>query len=195
MNVYCVGRNYVEHARELDNEVPTKPLIFCKTPSSIVQDASVEFEYPHFSNDVHFEGELVLRMGLDERGALLPTAITFGIDFTARDIQSELKSKGHPWELAKSFKGAGAMGPFIAFDAQALYRLETRLNGATRQDGDTTLMIFDIPTIVKYLALHFPLLEGDLIFMGTPAGVGSVSRGDTIEGYLNGNKLLTCKIK
>lgn len=197
MKIFCIGRNYVDHAKELNNPVPSKPLVFIKPESSLLTD-NRPFLIPAFSDDVHFECELVLRIGAavpvggatdyDDAQALdVLDAMSLGIDFTARDIQATLKKKGHPWEIAKGFDGAAAVGAFKPLsqavrDGKEEFVMD--LSGAPRQHGNTADLIFPIPLLIRYLSAFFSMQPGDLLFTGTPAGVGPVSKGDRLQAWL-----------
>ncbi len=202
MKIICIGRNYVAHAHELQNEVPTSPLIFMKPQTAILKDGDA-FYHPEFSKDIHYEGELVLRIcktgkHIEEKFAeKYYDQITYGIDFTARDLQDELKKKGHPWELAKGFDGSAVLGEFVNIEDfnKENIDFQTFLNGKIVQDGHSNLMIYGFDYIVSYVSKFFTLKQGDLIFTGTPAGVGQVKIGDKIEGFIEGKKLLECEVK
>lgn len=203
MKIICIGRNYAEHARELNNAVPEEPIIFMKPKTALLTDGKPLF-YPDFTNDLHYEGELVLRIGkngkyIQEKFARrYYNAITVGIDFTARDVQKKLKEKGLPWEIAKGFDGSAAVGNFINLDEKQSIndlRFELKLNGETRQIGDPNQMIFSPEKIIAYVSQFFMLNIGDLIFTGTPSGVGGLTVTDELVGYLNGQELLQCTIK
>ena len=201
MKIFCIGRNYAEHAKELNNPLPTEPLVFMK-PTSALLIKNRHFFYPEFSKDIQYEGELVLKIGKNgkhiqpEFALSYIEAIGFGIDFTARDIQQKCKSKGHPWEIAKGFDHSAAISeflPFNDFDPKNI-QITTLLNGETVQQGNTNDMIFDFQTIIVYLSRFFTVQMGDYIFTGTPAGVGPIKIGDRIEGLINGKKMLKCDI-
>lgn len=203
MKIICIGRNYAEHAQELNNAVPQEPIIFLKPKTALLTDGKPLF-YPDFTNDLHYEGELVLRIGkngkyIQEKFARrYYNAVTVGIDFTARDIQKKLKDKGLPWEIAKGFDGSAAVGHFINLDENQSVndlRFELKLNGETRQLGNPNQMIFSPDKIIAYVSQFFMLNIGDLIFTGTPAGVGGLTVTDELVGYLNGQEVLTCTIK
>lgn len=197
MKIICVGRNYVAHARELNNEIPTEPVLFMKPDSALLRNND-PFYIPDWSNDVHHEIELIVRIcklgkSIERKFAhRYYKEIGLGIDFTARDVQNALKDKGLPWEKAKAFdKSAVICSEFVAVDAlpdrnAIQFRLEK--NGATVQSGDSSLMIFPIDEIIAQVSKYFTLKIGDLIYTGTPAGVGPVSVGDRLEGYLEGEK-------
>lgn len=202
MKIICIGRNYVEHANELNNAVPTSPLIFMKPQTAILQYGQ-PFYHPEFSKDIHYEGEMVLKIckngkHIEEKFASkYSDQITFGIDFTARDLQDELKKKGQPWELAKAFDGSAVLGEFVSindFNTENI-DFQTFVNEKIVQDGHTRDMIFNFNYIISYASKFFTLKQGDLIFTGTPAGVGAVKIGDKIEGFVEGKKLLTCEVK
>lgn len=204
MKIFCVGRNYAEHAKELNNAVPTKPVIFMKPATALLKD-NKPFYLPDFSNDMHYETELVLRVGkngksVQEKFALsYVDAMTVGIDFTARDLQDECKKKGLPWEIAKAFDNSAVVGKFVSVNADklknGLVEFTMKLNGEQKQHGKSSDMIFNIEQIIAYVSKFFTLQTGDLIFTGTPYGVGSVKQGDKIEAFLENENLLTFDIK
>jgi 2-keto-4-pentenoate hydratase/2-oxohepta-3-ene-1,7-dioic acid hydratase in catechol pathway len=203
MKIICIGRNYAEHARELNNAIPEEPIIFMKPKTALLTDGKPLF-YPDFTNDLQYEGELVLRIGkngkyIQEKFARrYYNGITVGIDFTARDVQKKLKEKGLPWEIAKGFDGSAAVGNFINLDEKQSindFRFELKLNGETRQIGDPNQMIFSPEKIIAYVSQFFMLNIGDLIFTGTPSGVGGLTVTDELLGYLNGQEVLQCTIK
>ncbi|HZG00984.1 MAG TPA: fumarylacetoacetate hydrolase family protein [Chitinophagales bacterium] len=204
MKIFCVGRNYAEHAKELNNAIPTKPVIFMKPATALLKDGK-PFYLPDFSNDMHYETELVLRVGkngkaIQEKFALgYVDAMTVGIDFTARDLQDECKKKGLPWEIAKAFDHSAVVGKFVSVDTDklknGLVEFRMKLNGEQKQQGKSGDMIFNTEQIVAYVSKFFTLQTGDLIYTGTPSGVGAVKQGDTIEAFLNNENLLTFDIK
>jgi acylpyruvate hydrolase len=195
MKIICIGRNYAAHAEELKNEVPGEPVIFMK-PDTAVPQKKMPFFIPEFSAAVHYEVELVLRINrngkhIDERFARKYfDEITVGIDFTARDVQDGLKKKGLPWELAKAFDGSAPVGDFVPLDA-----LPDPGHIRTVQEGDSALMLFPFEKIVAFVSRYVTLKEGDLLFTGTPAGVGPVAAEDTLEAWLEDRKLLTVRVK
>ncbi len=202
MKIFCIGRNYAEHAKELNNPVPKNPLVFCKLPSAILLKGKPLF-HPEFSENIQHEGELVLRVcrngkHIAERFAhKYYDQITIGIDFTARDVQAELKKKGHPWEIAKSFDGAAPIGSFIPIEEVGdVNNIDFSLikNGETVQKGNTRDLLFTFDYLISYLSKYFIIQQGDLIFTGTPAGVSKVGVGDVLEGYIGDKKLLNCKV-
>ncbi len=192
MTCFCIGRNYAEHAAELGNAVPDKPLLFAK-PATAVLSGGAPFILPDFSRDIHYETELVLRVcrkaaAIREQDAWdYVDALTIGVDLTARDLQSELKAKGQPWEIAKGFDHSAPLGEFIPIP-QSLKNeglaFEGMINGKVVQHGNTAQMIFPVPAFMAYLTRFFTLQPGDLLFTGTPAGVGPLHAGDRFEGYL-----------
>lgn len=203
MKIFCVGRNYSEHAKELNNPLPEEPVIFTKPPTALIKGHST-FYYPDFSKDVHFEGEIVLRINKNGKNIQEKFAhkyydqVTFGIDFTARDVQSKLKAKGLPWDLAKGFDGAAALGEFIPLEEalrgeSILFR--TVQNGNTVQQGNTADMIFSFDKVIAFVSSYFTLQTGDLIFTGTPAGVGPIAIGDKLEGFIGDKQVLRCEVK
>jgi acylpyruvate hydrolase len=210
MKIICIGRNYVEHAHELNNPVPGKPLVFMKPSSSLLVN-NRPFYYPAFTNDLHYEVEVVLKICKNGRHIQPEFAkdyvseIALGIDFTARDLQDECKAKGHPWEIAKGFDDSAVLSPFIPISSVDRSAIEFRLdkNGETVQQGNTKNLIFPFDYLICYLSQFFKLNVGDLIYTGTPAGVGPVKIGDKLEGYLfqNGKDqktaepMFVCEIK
>ena len=202
MKIFCIGRNYAEHAKELNNAVPTKPLIFMKPPTALLLENKPLF-YPDFTKNLHYELEVVLRICKNGK-AIQPEfahryydKIALGIDFTARDVQDDLKSKGQPWELAKAFDNSAVLSAFVelkGFDAANIKFFMTK-NGETVQSGTTQDLIFSFDTVVSFISQYFTLQQGDLIYTGTPAGVGSVKVGDKLEGFLEGKSMFICEIK
>lgn len=197
MKIICVGRNYVAHAHELNNEVPTEPVLFMKPDSALLRNND-PFYIPDWSNDVHHEIELIVRINrlgknIEKRFAhRYYDEIGLGIDFTARDVQNALKDKGLPWEKAKAFDHSAVIcSEFIPVnELPNLNSIHFRLdkNGSPVQEGDSALMIFSIDDIIAHVSKYFTLKIGDLIYTGTPAGVGPVKIGDRLEGYLEGQK-------
>jgi len=206
MKIICIGRDYVDHAKELNNPVPGRPLIFMK-PSSALLINKKPLYYPEFTKDLHHEIEVVLKVCKNGRHVQPEFAgeyykeVALGIDFTARDIQKECKAKGHPWEIAKAFDGSAALSDFIPIDSvqNEGIQFELKKNGAVVQHGNTKDLIFDFNYLITYISKYFKLQMGDLIYTGTPAGVGPVQMGDVLEGDFVGNEgpspLLYCEIK
>ena len=203
MKIICVGRNYVDHIKELSNDKPTDPVIFIKPDTALI-DSSKAFYYPAFSNDVHYELELVFRIGKVGKNieakfaSKYIDAVGLGIDFTARDIQSKLKEKGLPWEKAKAFNGSAfisTLRPVSESDFTQAIDFELYKNDVSVQNGNSDLMIWNISELVADISQYFTLKTGDYIFTGTPAGVGPVHIGDTLTGILQGNKLFDLAIK
>ncbi len=203
MKIFCIGRNYTEHAKELNNPVPAEPLIFMKPPTALVV-ANKPFYYPDFTQDLHYEGEIVLRVAKNGR-SVQPEfahryydAVAFGIDFTARDLQDQLKKKGHPWEIAKGFDGSAPISRFIPLgeldNAQDIH-FQLKKNGEIVQDGQTRDLIFPFDTLICHISRYFTLFKGDYIFTGTPAGVGPVQVGDVLEGWIEEKEMLNCTIR
>lgn len=188
-NIFCIGRNYAAHAAELGNQVEEEPVVFLK-PTSALHDESRPIELPPHSADVHYEGELVLLVGTPgkaigrERALAHIAGYGLGLDLTARDLQNAAKQKGLPWSVAKGFDGAACISRFVPA-AELAEPLAARfwldLNGQRRQDGDCRLMVYDLAFIVDYLSQRFSLQAGDLIYTGTPAGVGALHAGDVVE--------------
>ena len=182
-NLYFVGRNYVEHAKELKNEVPDKPLIFCKPVSALSTDGKLIL--PDYSNEIHFEGEMVFKFSTD--GFYY---VSCGIDYTARDVQNEIKKKGWPWFEAKCFKGSAVLNQDffkVSKNELNLLSIETYLNGELKQKGNYTQTIFKIDFLFSYLSKVIGLSENDVIFTGTPVGVGKVNNGDILKVLLKLN--------
>ena len=203
MKIICIGRNYVAHARELNNEVPDKPVFFMKPDSALVT-SNRPFFYPDFSSDVHHELEVVIRINrlgrsIDEKYAnRYFSELALGVDFTARDLQAEQKKNGLPWEIAKGFDYSAPVSEFYPLDRFGdIHNLSFRLdiNGKTVQDGNTSLMIFSFEKIIAYVSRFMTLKTGDMIFTGTPAGVGPVAVNDRLEAYLEGEKLMDFPVK
>lgn len=203
MKIIAIGRNYAEHAKELNNPVPTTPVIFMKPDTALLKD-NKPFYLPDFSQDVHHEIELVLKVCKEGKhisekfAADYYDEIGLGIDFTARDIQARHKEKGLPWELAKGFDGSAPISNFLPKAQFAdLYNLNLKLdiNGQTRQDGNTKDLLFSFERLIAFVSQYITLKKGDLIFTGTPEGVSAVKQGDHLEGYLEGQKLLDFHVK
>ena len=203
MKIFCVGRNYVAHAEELGNDVPDEPVIFMKPKSAMLQPHA-PFYYPEFTNELHYECELVLRISKngkyiqDKFASKYYDAITAGIDFTARDIQIELKAKGLPWEKAKSWDNSAVIGKWVPLSELknkkdinfGLYK-----NKELVQKGSSASMIHDFDSIVAYISNYFSVNIGDVIFTGTPAGVGEVVVGDELEGVLEDTSMFKLEVK
>lgn len=203
MKIFCIGRNYAQHAKELGNAIPDEPIIFAKPPTALLKDGA-PFYHPDFSDDIHHEAEIVLRIAkngkhIDPKFAhKYYNHLTIGIDFTARDLQSRLKTKGHPWEIAKGFDGSAPIGQFVALSTlPAVNNIGFTLlkNGQLVQNGNTANLLFDFDTLISYISKFFTLQQGDLIFTGTPEGVGRVQIGDVLEGFIGEQKLLHCEVK
>lgn len=204
MKIFCIGRNYAEHAKELNNPVPTgEPLIFMKPNTALLLN-NRPFYYPDFTKELHYEGELVLRICKNGR-SVQPEfagryydAVAFGIDFTARDIQDRLKSKGQPWEIAKGFDRSAPLSKWMPLEElpnlQNIH-FQLKKNGTVVQDGHTSDLIFSFDSLICHLSKYFTLHKGDMIFTGTPAGVGPVQIGDLLEGSIEGRAMLSCAIK
>lgn len=202
MKIICIARNYVDHAKELNNSIPKAPVFFIKPDTALLQKER-DFYIPEFSNDVHYEVEVVLK--ISKAGKYIQPEfahkyfeqISLGIDFTARDLQSELKKNGYPWEIAKGFDGAAVVGEFYNkndFDIENLnFSLEK--NEEIVQKGNTSLMIHNFPKIISEASKYFTLKTGDLIMTGTPAGVAAVSPNDSLKGYIENQKIFEISIK
>jgi len=203
MKIFCIGRNYRDHAKELNNPVPKKPLVFMKPPSALLVN-NKPFYYPEFTKDLHYELEIVLKISKNGRHVQKEFAsgyydqVALGIDFTARDIQDQCKEKGHPWEIAKGFDNSAALSKFVNISDLAnkdAIKFQMKKNGELVQNGNTKDLIFNFDYLIVYLSQFFKLQQGDVIYTGTPAGVGPVKIGDLLEGYLEGDKLLETSIK
>jgi len=203
MKIIAIGRNYAEHAKELNNPVPSVPVIFMKPDTALLKD-NKPFYHPEFSQDIHHEIEIVLKVSKEGKHISEKFAagyfdeIALGIDFTARDIQNRHKEKGLPWELAKGFDGSAPISSFVPKTQFAdIYNINFNLdvNGEARQVGNTKDLLFSFERIIAFVSQYITLKKGDLIFTGTPQGVGKVSINDRLEGYLEGEKLLDFYVK
>jgi 2-keto-4-pentenoate hydratase/2-oxohepta-3-ene-1,7-dioic acid hydratase in catechol pathway len=203
MKIIAIGRNYVEHIEELNNERPEEPIIFTKPDTALVRN-SQPFYYPDFSSDIHYEVELVIRickMGKNIHEKFASTyfdAIGLGIDFTARDLQSKAKNKGLPWALAKGFDGSAPISEFLPlsfFKDIHDINFSLQVDSKVKQVGNSSLMLFNFNTIISYISRFITLRSGDLIYTGTPKGVGPVKIGNILEGYIEDKKLLEVEIK
>lgn len=203
MKIICIGRNYSEHAKELNNAVPTEPVFFLK-PDSALLIRNRPFFYPEFTSDLHYECEIVLKITkvgkcIQEKYAQSYIgAIGIGIDFTARDLQQKAKDKGLPWEKAKAFDFSAPVSSFIPveeFEDINTIHFSLLKNGIQVQKGNTSDMIFSYKAIIAYVSQYMTLKTGDLIFTGTPAGVGPVAIGDKLEAFIGERKMLTCNIR
>lgn len=203
MKIICIGRNYIEHAKELNNPVPEKPVFFMKPDTALLQKRN-PFFYPEFSKDIHFETELVLKIcrngrHIEERFAhKYYNEIGIGIDFTARDVQAECKKKGLPWEIAKAFDQSAPIGKFLPkanFPDLQNISFSLKINGETKQLGNSGNMIFSFDRIIAYISKFITLKTGDLIFTGTPEGVGPTKIDDHFEVFIGEEKLLSFNVK
>jgi len=203
MKIFCVGRNYADHAKELGNAVPDEPVIFMKPKTALLQ-TNAPFYYPEFSNELHYEVEIVLRICkngryVEEQNAdKYYDAFTIGIDFTARDIQAELKKKGLPWEKAKAWDNSAVIGKWVTFKPESLanpIHFSLQKNKEVVQLGNSEDMIFSFNEIVSHISQYFSLNIGDLIYTGTPAGVGECVTDDLLEGFYEKEKMFALEIK
>ena len=202
MKIICIGRNYVAHVKELGNEIPKEPVLFMKPDSAIFRQRDA-FYIPDWTNEVHYEAEIVIkinRLGKNIEEKFAPkyySQFTLGIDFTARDIQKNLKAQGLPWEKSKAFDQSAVLGEYLNVNDYSLDNLnfELKINGRVVQSGNTKSMIYTIPQIINHSSEFFTLKIGDLIFTGTPEGVGKVNAGDELEGFIEGKKILHVKIR
>ena len=203
MKIFCIGRNYALHAKELGNAVPESPVVFMKPPTALLKN-NMPFYYPELSNAIEFEGEVVLKIAKNGKHIQPKFAsdyfneITMGIDFTARDLQTKLKEKGLPWELAKAFDNSAVIGDFISVQAltnQEAIQFDLRKNGEIVQSGNTADVLCKFDELICFISQYFTLQTGDLIFTGTPAGVGKIAIGEIYEGFIEGKKIFECEIK
>jgi acylpyruvate hydrolase len=202
MKIICIGRNYAEHAKEMNSPVPSEPVFFMKPDTALIKD-NQPFFYPDFSKEIHHEVEIVLKVTKPGKHISVEFAhkyfdeIGIGIDFTARDLQAKCKEKGLPWEKAKAFDGSAPLGKFISkkeFDLENIgFHLD--INGKTVQQGNTKDLLFSFDKIIAYISSFVTLKTGDLIFTGTPEGVGPVSVGDNLSAYIENKKLLDFLVK
>jgi len=203
MKIFCVGRNYTEHAKELNNEVPDEPVIFMKPKSALLQPHT-PFYYPEFTNELHYECELVLRISKNGKyiqekfASKYYDAVSVGIDFTARDIQKELKEKGLPWEKAKAWDNSAVVGkwiPLANIKNKKDINFSLMKNKEVVQQGNSKDMIFDFDYIISYISNFFSVNIGDLVYTGTPKGVGEIVVGDEVEAFIEQETLLTLDVK
>jgi 2-keto-4-pentenoate hydratase/2-oxohepta-3-ene-1,7-dioic acid hydratase in catechol pathway len=203
MKLICIGRNYTDHIKELENEKPTDPVVFLK-PDTAILLKNQPFFIPDFSDDVHHEVEVLVKINkvgkyIDKKFAhKYYDEIGLGIDFTARDLQAQLKAKGLPWEKAKAFDGSAVIGewlPKTQFLDLNNINFSLKKNDEVVQQGNTKLMLWKIDELIEYVSKYFTLKIGDIIFTGTPAGVGKVFANDTLTGYIENQKLFSIKIK
>lgn len=203
MKIICIGRNYAAHIEELKNEKPGQPVVFLKPDTALIK-GEAPFYYPDFSTNIHHEIELVLKISKEGKYIQPQFAhryfeeIGLGIDFTARDLQDQCKTKGLPWEIAKAFNGSAPIGnfkPVSEFSDLKNIDFHLEINGEVKQKGNTSLMLFDFATIISYVSQFFTLKKGDLIYTGTPAGVGPVQTGDQLIGFIGNEKMLHVEVK
>lgn len=203
MKIIAIGRNYADHAKELNNPVPAEPVFFLMPETALIRKNQAFF-YPDFSNDIHYEVELVVKINRLGKNIAEKFAnryyeeIGIGIDFTARDVQAELKKQGLPWEKAKAFDGAAPLGTFVnksKFESVNSINFSLEKNGELVQKGNSSDMLFSIDAIIAHVSKYFTLKIGDLIYTGTPAGVGSIAIGDELSAKIEGEELLSVLIK
>ena len=203
MKIICVGRNYAEHIEELKNERPSEPVIFLKPETALLQN-NAPFYYPEFSKNIHHEVEILVKINkpgkyIDEHFAhKYYDEIGLGVDFTARDLQDRAREKGLPWHLAKGFNGSAPISKFMPkskFKDVQNIGFSLKVNGQERQNGTTSLMLFEIDFVIAYISKFIMLKKGDIIFTGTPKGVGQVQVGDVLEGFIENEKMLEFEIK
>ena len=203
MKIICIGRNYANHIEELKNERPDEPVIFMK-PDTAILPKKTPFYIPEFSNDVHHEVEILVKINkvgkyIDQKFAhKYYDEIGLGIDFTARDLQNKLKAKGLPWEKSKAFDGSAIIGDFIPkniFSSIESITFELHNNGKVVQNGNTNQMLWKIDEIIAHVSNYFTLKKGDIIFTGTPEGVAAVKQNDVLEGFIENKKVLRLHIK
>jgi 2-keto-4-pentenoate hydratase/2-oxohepta-3-ene-1,7-dioic acid hydratase in catechol pathway len=203
MTIICIGRNYADHAKEMNSPLPDVPMFFMKADISLLRPGT-PFFYPSFSKDIHYECEIVVKIdrvgkNIAERFAhKYYSEIGLGIDFTARDLQEECKKKGHPWEIAKSFEGSAAISKqFLPVEGLDVNKLQFSMqqNGKEVQNGSTSDMIFNIDQLISYTSKFMTLKKGDLIYTGTPAGVGPIAIGDTLKGFVGETEMFSVLVK
>jgi len=203
MKILAIGRNYTEHIKELNNEKPDEPVIFTKPETALLQN-NAPFYYPDFSNNIHYEVEIIIR--ICKNGKYVDPkfagnyfdSIGVGIDFTARDLQDKAKDKGLPWALAKGFNGSAPISKFIdksKFEDIKNLEFSLQLDGETKQQGNSSKMLFLFEEIISYISRFIMLKEGDIIFTGTPKGVGPIAIGNKLEAFIENKKLLEVEIK
>jgi len=202
MKIICIGRNYADHITELGNERPETPVIFMKPDTAILRNNDA-FYYPDFSKDIHYECELLIRINKEGKSVEPRFAhkyydqIGLGIDFTARDLQAKAKEKGLPWEMAKGFNGSAPTSPFISKEGFDLTntQFQLELNGQVVQDANTSLMLWPVDELIAYVSKYFTLKKGDILFTGTPKGVGPVKIGDRLVGRLAGKQMFDFEVR
>jgi 2-keto-4-pentenoate hydratase/2-oxohepta-3-ene-1,7-dioic acid hydratase in catechol pathway len=203
MKIICIGRNYADHARELGNEVNEEPVVFLKPDTALLKN-NQPFYLPDFSQDVHHEVEILYRIGKEGKNIAPKFAwkyvdgIGLGVDFTARDLQAKLKAKGLPWEISKAFNHSAVVSEFLSVDTFSNHNqitFELFVNEKLSQKGITSHMIFPLETLISYVSRFFTLKKGDVLFTGTPAGVGKVNIGDTLKGLLEGQEMFNFQVK
>lgn len=204
MRIFAIGRNYADHISELNNERPDEPVIFTKPDTALIRK-NAPFYYPDISKDIHYETELVLKISKEGKGIEQKFAhkyydsIGIGIDFTARDLQQKAKEKGLPWDIAKGFNGSAPISdtflPLSHFKDLNNINFKLEIDGVLKQQGNTGLMLFNFDYIISYLSKFFTLKTGDLIFTGTPKGVGPVALGNRLSAYIENEKLLEFEVK
>ena len=203
MKILAIGRNYADHIAELQNEIPEEPVIFFKPDTAILKN-NEPFYFPEYSQDIHYEVELILRIskeGKNIKAAFAPKyydALGLGIDFTARDLQTKAKNKGLPWTLAKGFNGSAPISEFLPlsdFPDLKNINFSLQVNGEQKQAGNSSLMLNNFDSMLAYMSRFITLKKGDIIFTGTPKGVGPVQIGDRLEGFIENKKLLDFEIK
>lgn len=201
-NIYCIGRNYRLHALELGNAVPTSPMVFTKPTHALTPMDGNVVELPSNVGEVHFELEIVLRIGRDYVPGMkaddIISGMTLGLDLTLRDVQSKIKAKGEPWLPAKGFKGSAPLGAWFEYLGQAALEQQTFTlirSGQEAQRGQAADMIFDVAALIEFIGTHYGLGAGDIIYTGTPAGVAALADGDTLEAYWGDQKVGSCVVK
>lgn len=203
MKILAIGRNYAEHIKELKNEKPDEPVIFSKPDTALVKN-NAPFYFPHFSQDIHHEVEIVLKISKEGKNIQEKFAskyfeeLAIGIDFTARDLQQKAKEKGLPWTIAKGFNGSAPVSEFIPINTfPDIHNLNfsLKVDDVEKQKGNTSMMLFSFNYIISYLSVFFTLKKGDLIFTGTPKGVGPITVGNVLKAYIEDKKLLEFEIK
>jgi len=199
MKIICIGRNYVDHAKELNNPIPEKPIFFIKPDTALLRDNV--FYIPPYSKEIHYELELVVKIKKVGKCINRKFAhkyydeVSLGLDLTARDLQRECKEKGLPWEIAKGFDSSAPIGKWLQKGDLSTMDFTLTKNGETVQEGNPSQMLFDIDSLIEYVSQYITLKKGDLLFSGTPKGVGLMSKGDYFEAFLEGEKLINLRVK
>ncbi|MEM6846010.1 MAG: fumarylacetoacetate hydrolase family protein [Bacteroidota bacterium] len=203
MKIIAIGRNYADHIHELNNERPNEPVVFMKPDTALLKNNDPLY-YPEYTQNIHYEAEILIKINQEGKyiqekfAAKYYDSIGIGIDFTARDLQQKAKEKGLPWLLAKGFNGAAPISEFVPKEKYPNLQdlnFSLKVDGETKQQGNTSLMLFPVDKLIAYVSQFITLKKGDILFTGTPKGVGAIQRGNTLEAFIEDQKMLTCEIK